>query len=268
LSSGQSCAISESPAQGIGFQVWRAAGALCHHLALEASDLTGRKVLELGAGCGLVGICCGHLGADVTLTDQASVLPILRHNVQQNELPAESPGSLRVHALHWGCDVSQELPLPREGFDLIVGSDLTYFEHLHEALLLTLLQLVRSPGTEVLLAHTRRREEFERWLDRFEVFFETRLLREIPALQTVPLGSADEGAACKGGPAADDSATIAIYSLRLRGTELLSEQELDQMLMERNDQSQLLARLAMLESDIATIEAEEEEEGELDSASK
>lgn len=50
----------------------------------DAGELRGCKVLELGAGTGIAGICAALLGADVTLTDTASCMPLLIQNVDSH----------------------------------------------------------------------------------------------------------------------------------------------------------------------------------------
>ena len=50
----------------------------------DAGELRGCKVLELGAGTGMAGICAALLGADVTLTDTASCMPLLMQNVDSH----------------------------------------------------------------------------------------------------------------------------------------------------------------------------------------
>ncbi len=45
---------------------------------------SGKRVLEVGAGCGLVGLALGLQGADVVLTDREEVVPTLKENVQRN----------------------------------------------------------------------------------------------------------------------------------------------------------------------------------------
>ena len=50
------------------------------------TQVKNQRVLELGAGCGLVGIASGILGAkEVVMTDLPYALPLMRENVARNE---------------------------------------------------------------------------------------------------------------------------------------------------------------------------------------
>jgi len=45
---------------------------------------SGKRVLEVGAGCGLVGLGLSLQGAEVVLTDREEVVPALAENVRRN----------------------------------------------------------------------------------------------------------------------------------------------------------------------------------------
>ena len=85
-----------------------------------ALPLAGKRVLELGAGTGAVGIAAMSLGAaSVCMTDQPSLLFLLRENAQRN---AESLGycadSVHVESLCWGPATPAGGP-----WDVILGCD-------------------------------------------------------------------------------------------------------------------------------------------------
>ncbi|KAI8028886.1 Protein N-lysine methyltransferase METTL21A [Camellia lanceoleosa] len=75
--------------------------------------LQGKKVVELGSGCGLVGCIVALLGAEVILTDLPDRLRLLRKNVGTN-LCGNVRSSTAVSLLIWGEKPVVELirPLP------------------------------------------------------------------------------------------------------------------------------------------------------------
>lgn len=58
--------------------------------------MAGRRVLELGAGTGALGIAVAALGGDVVLTDLPDVVPLTRQNVQLNTASFSDRGSAHV----------------------------------------------------------------------------------------------------------------------------------------------------------------------------
>uniref|UniRef100_A4IHN8 EEF1A lysine methyltransferase 3 n=1 Tax=Xenopus tropicalis TaxID=8364 RepID=A4IHN8_XENTR len=54
---------------GVAAPVWDAALFLCGYFEEQKLDFKGKKVIELGAGTGIVGILVSLLGGHVTLTD-------------------------------------------------------------------------------------------------------------------------------------------------------------------------------------------------------
>ena len=113
------------------------------------------RILELGAGCGLLGIgLAATCGAEVVLTDAdvdldegGTTLDWLEKNVLTNEEVIKSNGgSATIARQVWGDDtdsdaIAQQWP---DGFDLVVGSDILYFPEWHPQLLRTLTTFAGS----------------------------------------------------------------------------------------------------------------------------
>mmetsp|Transcript_3488 Transcript_3488/g.10125 ORF Transcript_3488/g.10125 Transcript_3488/m.10125 type:complete len:287 (+) Transcript_3488:151-1011(+) len=153
---GMQLTVQCSNATGIGHQLWPAtflmAAALEKRHRSSPGYWKGKTVLELGSGCGLVGLVAAALGAHVMLTDLPTVLDLLSSNVTAN-LPAilAAGGRAEVTALQWGKDA----PPPGWGSpDLVLGADLVYHRELYPVLLDTLRQF--GSATTILLANVRR----------------------------------------------------------------------------------------------------------------
>ncbi|PIN16471.1 putative N2,N2-dimethylguanosine tRNA methyltransferase [Handroanthus impetiginosus] len=161
--------IRQLPSEGLSFQLWPAANTLVtlldHHRHHDTNPLSSflntnhrLRLLELGSGTGLVGIAAAALfGASVTVTDLPHVLPNLQFNVDANAGILElHGGAVNVAALSWG-DVQHMEALGRE-YDVILGSDVVYHDHLYEPLLQTLRFFLLGSEKEVvfLMAHLKR----------------------------------------------------------------------------------------------------------------
>jgi predicted nicotinamide N-methyase len=139
-----------------GLVLWDAALALVRWLEVAPkalAPLRGKRVLELGAGCGLVGlVLADHVGADATLTDLPCVLPNLRANVAANigypssagsggeeggadSVETGSGGRARVLAYSWGDGVEGLLAAAGGPFDFILGTDVSYSQLLNPILI-------------------------------------------------------------------------------------------------------------------------------------
>ncbi|KAK9814809.1 hypothetical protein WJX72_011889 [[Myrmecia] bisecta] len=146
----------------LGNGVWSAAEQLLSFLGRYPAGLWHRKrVLELGAGVGVVGQALAQAGADVVLTDLAAGLPLLRLNVHCNfQLTGCRP---EVAELDWSCDLAEHPLAPsNRRFDAIVASDVAYDYHLYAPLVQTLCTYIHhDPCILVLLALPERRETRE-----------------------------------------------------------------------------------------------------------
>eukprot|EP00802_Teleaulax_amphioxeia_P019229 Tamp_19454.p1 GENE.Tamp_19454~~Tamp_19454.p1 ORF type:complete len:287 (+),score=61.09 Tamp_19454:122-982(+) len=146
------------------------AGAEGHAHEFAAEALRGKRVLELGAGCaGLSGLCLACMGcAQVVLTDQAEVLPLLRENVSrfvsaaqampEGSLPhgcAALTGAISVEEFDW-LDTSQiRAHAAQSGYDVVLGADLSYATSLH-APLLDAVCAVAAPHANILMVEDMR----------------------------------------------------------------------------------------------------------------
>jgi hypothetical protein len=148
---------SRRAADGTGLKVWPTAARLLLHVQAALPGLRSAlgvdrrlRVLELGSGCGLLGIgLAATCDVDVLLTDPAvdvnfsddesgNTLQWLQANVELNrELVGERA---RTAKLAWG-DVAHTEELHAaypDGFDLVVGSDLLYEPDRYQPLLSSL----------------------------------------------------------------------------------------------------------------------------------
>jgi SAM-dependent methyltransferase len=113
----------------LGLKTWASSLLLSKQLSSLRAYLplgTGR-VLELGAGTGLVGISAACLwGADVVLTDLPEIVPNLQRNLELNaEVVEHTGGSVEARALDW-ADQSDAPATNGEEFELIVAADPIY----------------------------------------------------------------------------------------------------------------------------------------------
>ena len=148
---------------GTGACVCDAAITLCDHLCERPQLVEGRRVVELGSGCGVLSIVAARLGARcVHATDLEQALLLLARNVWLNEAAAgqaqggDAGGGVTVGCCNWGNALHAErvrAQCPGERVDLILGSDLVYRQDrtTFVALLTTLAEL-SSPDTDILFA--------------------------------------------------------------------------------------------------------------------
>ncbi|KAI3523383.1 hypothetical protein L1887_01455 [Cichorium endivia] len=178
--------FSQDPnSKHLGTTVWDASMVLVKYLEKNCrkgrfcpSKLKGKRVIELGAGCGVAGFGMALLGCDVVSTDEVEVLPLLMRNVERNTSrimqmnpDSDSIGSITAAELSWGNkDHIKAIDPP---FDYIIGTDVVYAEHLLEPLLQTMLAL-SGPKTTILIGYEIRstnvhEQMIQLWKKHFEV---------------------------------------------------------------------------------------------------
>lgn len=141
---------------GVGGMVWEAASVLAEWLRSKCGE---QRVLELGSGTGVLGLCLATLGAKhVTLTDRFDVLPLLQASVDANR---NLVSSVSVCELAWGEALPKDLPV----FDMLVASEVIYNGNLYDKLLATFRDLLRAnPNAPIIMSFERRSSE-DRWLE-------------------------------------------------------------------------------------------------------
>ncbi|XP_062958259.1 protein-lysine methyltransferase METTL21C isoform X2 [Cynocephalus volans] len=176
---GKDIVIQES-IESYGAVVWPGATALCQYLEehTEELNLQDAKILEIGAGPGLVSIVATILGAQVTATDLPNVLGNLQYNLLKNTLKctAHLP---EVKELVWGEDLEQNFPKSTFYYDYVLASDVVYHHYSLDKLLSTMTYL-SQPGTVLLWANKFRFSTDYEFLEKFKQVFDTTLLAEYP----------------------------------------------------------------------------------------
>ncbi|XP_078676468.1 protein-lysine methyltransferase METTL21E-like [Branchiostoma floridae x Branchiostoma belcheri] len=164
----------------IGKRVWPSAVDLCHFLQKGEFPMQDKKVLELGAGIGLVGIVASLLGADVTLTDLPNIVGNMEENVRANTKEGcKYPP--KVRPLVWGRNL-HKIKGPKEGvhYDYVIGTDVIYIEEVFHDLSVTLRHFC-DPRTTVLLGcHFRVKSRDLKFIELFKKDFKIVKEHKIP----------------------------------------------------------------------------------------
>mmetsp|Transcript_12884 Transcript_12884/g.25005 ORF Transcript_12884/g.25005 Transcript_12884/m.25005 type:complete len:589 (+) Transcript_12884:217-1983(+) len=124
----------------------------------------GKRVLDLSAGLGLLGIACAKMGANVVLTDVGSKqVKTMQENVALNGFGTEQ---VVCAPLAWGDEEAYNEIVTRYGpFDVVLASDLVYIairDKLFEPFAATIRQIVQEPATQLILGFEERQARAER----------------------------------------------------------------------------------------------------------
>lgn len=101
------------------------------------------NILELGSGCGLLGIAISDYIKLMMLTDQPSILPHLWKNVKKNDKSQR----VTVTELVWGSREGIDKDIIKHNWDYIIASDCIFNESLNILLVETLEKLCVGRNT-------------------------------------------------------------------------------------------------------------------------
>ena len=168
-----------SIAASTGMVVWEGSWALIALLRDPShwicARLRGARVVELGAGTGLLGLCAAAAGGSVLLTDVPAVvsemlLPNLASNASSGAeaegggWPGARPvgaGSAAAAPLDWWRPVEEQLlegaQLDPRDADVVLAAECVWLKELVEPFVATVLSLMRGPRRPTCLMGFRER---------------------------------------------------------------------------------------------------------------
>ncbi|PQE23952.1 hypothetical protein CJF32_00006786 [Rutstroemia sp. NJR-2017a WRK4] len=132
--------LHEDLSKGCGGQLWPAGMVLAQHMLRYHKDmLKDARILELGAGGGLVGLAVafsGDLHHPLLLTDMDAMFELMKKNITLNELDSHVVPLI----LNWGEPLPEEVVNVKP--NVILAADCVYFEPAFPLLLQTLGELL------------------------------------------------------------------------------------------------------------------------------
>jgi len=177
---GRRVSVAHDPAatEHSGGVVWETAFFLARYLeryVLKGYDVAGSglgasrlRVVELGAGCGLLGLALSQLGCEVLLTEQPVALGNLRANIESHVAGVTGGGPVEAAQLVWGDRSDITAVCERGPFDLVVASDVVFATRLVEPLLQSIASLLyvsrSAKAAEVASGTDGRDREQACWL--------------------------------------------------------------------------------------------------------
>ncbi|XP_059455548.1 uncharacterized protein LOC132185777 isoform X2 [Corylus avellana] len=147
-----------------GLMLWESARLMAYVLAGNPTIVAGKRVLELGCGC--AGICsmiaAGSADLVVATDGDTNALDLLTQNITSNTKPPFL-SKLITKRLEWGNrdHIEAIKEINHRGFDVIIGTDVTYIPEAILPLFATAKELISSKGDQepaaLILCHVLRR---------------------------------------------------------------------------------------------------------------
>mmetsp|Transcript_20937 Transcript_20937/g.31732 ORF Transcript_20937/g.31732 Transcript_20937/m.31732 type:complete len:288 (-) Transcript_20937:1513-2376(-) len=148
--------------------VWETSYLLLNYL-LQLQGKMGR-VLEVGAGCGLLGQVLASSGwtKSVAMTETDEVLPNLHFNLKQNPTIVRKCSAHKLDWLDYKRDAVNELR--KHSFDTLVGTDVVFSPCLVEPLLKTLKYMSHRDSVVYLCLQIRCEDSHKLLLEKADSF--------------------------------------------------------------------------------------------------
>lgn len=135
-------------AVGTSVHVWDSALVLAKLVEQNPWTVRSKRVIELGAGQGVVGVAAAIMGGDVVVTDHPLAMDVLERSVARNG----SGLDLRCAPLDWLQPAFQPLGPP---FDVILAADVVWMQDLIVPLVKT-FGLLAGKTTSIFLSYQER----------------------------------------------------------------------------------------------------------------
>ncbi|KAI0387082.1 putative methyltransferase-domain-containing protein [Hypomontagnella monticulosa] len=162
--------LHEDLTSGCGGQTWPAGMVLAKHmLRYHRDDMKDSRIVELGAGGGLVGLAVAKgclVENPLIITDQVEMYSLMEHNISLNGLESKAKAAI----LNWGEPLPQDIADLKP--DVILAADCVYFEPAFPLLLATLSDLLRlCPLATVYFCFKKRRRADMQFLKKAQKMF-------------------------------------------------------------------------------------------------
>ena len=97
---------NDEASRKVGEVVWDASYLLAKYVETRV-PVSGKKVVEVGAGCGLVGLTATLLGGETIITDRSRELEMAKKNIALNQATLEAKRvvvrfEVKTMELQWG----------------------------------------------------------------------------------------------------------------------------------------------------------------------
>ena len=168
---------NDEASRKVGEVVWDASYLLAKYVETRV-PVSGKKVVEVGAGCGLVGLTATLLGGETIITDRSRELEMAKKNIALNQATLEAKRvvvrGVKTMELQWGKLEPAAAATLRPPVDLILGADVLYYGKAVPLLLTTLKELSGSRTTIYICNKWRGLGAEERFVQMAEADFHVR----------------------------------------------------------------------------------------------